>query len=381
MSNQVIIAANTKTRPHTVGRYAASVKSRKSVKSTSNNNMLEPLIPSPPHKQMLRGYIANLYDIMSKHGGCFYSGTFVIDDINGGLKEILKNSKDKDLGKVLHSHTGFGPNKDTVCKSGICEVHFTDKKLEFKCPNAKPREKENIKWYIFNNTENVGSPENPRDRFVFFKIEDYTTISYKHILEAYNRYIRGKNTNDWITLQSSDTLSLPSLDTLPPEIKLELDKLPPEIKLKIFELADELENSEGTQIPMNKRREDCAKDKKYVCRCTDTSPEGCKVDDPKYLTIDDKKDHFKDGFCLDQYGDFTKDTHKRIGDEFFVPSYISSAIIDTIYRNPNELVKFIKCNIDIPSNGGSIKKKSKLNVKKIKKTRRKISKKIKYSKK
>jgi hypothetical protein len=279
-------------------------------------------------REKLRDYITNLYLIMSKHGGCFYSGAFVVDDINGKLKTILKGANTTSLDKVMHSHKSLGPIEDAVCSKGICEVHFTEEPLIISCPNAEPLsiKKTNVKWYTFNNDEKDEKDEKDEGgRFVFFKLEDHPTKSFKHLKRAFGRYIVGSNT---VHLVKSQNLSSNNKNNQNSNSFIETEK-------------------------MKKRREDCAHEGN--CRCKEGEPDGCKKNDPMSLTF--RKHSCQDG----QFGNFREDTHTRVGDEFFVPSYISDTIIDNIKTLRSELV-FNKCD---PSEQKGGNRKSKKHTRKI----------------
>jgi hypothetical protein len=281
-------------------------------------------------REQLRGYINNLYSIMSKHGGCFYSGSFVIDDFNGKLKKILTGAKSDELREIMHSHKSLGPIKNPdICSKGICEVHFSQDPLEISCPDAKPAniKKANVKWYTFNNNEKdkIDKPE----RFVFFKLEGDPTKSFNHLISAIGRYGLSSNTAHYVNSTNSSSNNKDNQNS----------------------------NSITKKQKMKKRREDC--DHEGNCNCIiGSNPNGCKVNDPKYLTFYTNSDSCQDA----NFGDFTIDTHTRVGDEFFVPSYISDTILDNIKQNPYNITSFKKCT---PSGQKGGNRKSKKHTRKI----------------
>jgi hypothetical protein len=145
-------------------------------------------------KSTIRDYILLLYAFMEKEGTCFLRGSFVIDDINGRFKELLALAKTNPKFKIPESHTGFNPVRTTICKDGVCEVHT---KVTTRCGDDG-LEKENIKWYVFNNTAKAGDPV---DRYVFLKLEGEATISFGHALSALRRYGLKKQAKTGVSTQ------------------------------------------------------------------------------------------------------------------------------------------------------------------------------------
>jgi len=145
-------------------------------------------------KSTIRDYILLLYAFMEKEGTCFLRGSFVIDDINGRFKELLVLAKTKPKFEIPESHTGFNPVRTTICKDGVCEVHT---KVTTRCGDDG-LEKENIKWYVFNNT---AKPGDPVDRYVFLKLEGEATISFGHALSAIRRYGLKKQAKTGVSTQ------------------------------------------------------------------------------------------------------------------------------------------------------------------------------------
>jgi hypothetical protein len=186
--------------------------------------------------------------------------------------------------------------------------------------------------------------------FVFLKLEDHGTLTKEHGARALTHYVFGQNKADCIHSKNSSSTN--------------------ENQNQNKNHNTHLIRDSSKTITMTKRREDCNRGNK--CRCNPGSPNGCKDKDPTYLTLNNNRNPE----CpIHNFGDFRTDTHIRRGDEFFVPSYISDAIIDTIIGNPYRLVDFKECKI--PSQNGGHKKNIKKTHKKSKKDKKvKPSKKI-----
>lgn len=136
--------------------------------------------------------------------------------------------------------------------------------VPLSCGGAERRVYRNIKWYTFNNrADGAAEPE----RFVYFKLETQPTLSLAHARSAIDRYVLKKETH---------------------------------------------------KSSLQRRREDCVKDK---AGCT------CYGGGPLCATRHPRDPHGfatggQDGVCV-----ANEATHRRSGDEFFVPTSISDAIL------------------------------------------------------
>ena len=297
-------------------------------------------------KKKIQKYCNILYKYLRDTGTCFVKGTFVIDDKNGNLKNLLLegSAQFSKLKKIFASHLNFGPyslikanklglkSSDVICKStsGICEINLNDVEIvdvfcfdkDKESENDKLRQqKANIKFYFFNNTDT--KPNN--QRFVFFKLERFKTISAKHALSAIKRYkIRkpeGSNNegsnNEGVKNKNNNNTELDEI-----EVEAENNNLTGVSGV----------SGESVKIPLI-RREDCEIDTKgCVCKnlngATD-EPKNCHkkyVSDPEYISIYDNKQN--PSRCFPNY-----DTHKRIGDEYFVNVKVNNRIVEMVQND------------------------------------------------
>ena len=139
------------------------------------------------NKYKIKNYIENIYKFLGDKY-CFVSGAFVIQDDQQHLLTLLQSVKNhslKMLGtSVIYSHTKYkAPGQE------MYEIHFPDKYnfiLNCKCSGLDEhiyRPVRNIKWYPFNSNGN---------NYIYLKLENYATKTLGHLLEAKDRYGKGK---------------------------------------------------------------------------------------------------------------------------------------------------------------------------------------------
>jgi len=139
------------------------------------------------NKYKIKNYIENIYKFLGDKY-CFVSGAFVIQDDQQHLLTLLQSVKNhslKMLGTaVIYSHTKYkAPGQE------MYEIHFSDKYnfiLNCKCTGLDEhiyRPVRNIKWYPFNANGN---------NYIYLKLENYATKTLGHLLEAKDRYGKGK---------------------------------------------------------------------------------------------------------------------------------------------------------------------------------------------
>jgi len=139
------------------------------------------------NKYKIKNYIENIYKFLGDKY-CFVSGAFVIQDDQQHLLTLLQSVKNhslKMLGTaVIYSHTKYkAPGQE------MYEIHFPDKYnfiLNCKCTGLDEhiyRPVRNIKWYPFNANGN---------NYIYLKLENYATKTVGHVLEAKDRYGKGK---------------------------------------------------------------------------------------------------------------------------------------------------------------------------------------------
>jgi hypothetical protein len=319
--------------------------------NTNTNNSRTIVRTLPLHyesfKKKIQKYCNILYKYLRDTGTCFVKGTFVIDDKNGNLKNLLLEGSDQfsKLKKIFASHLNFGPyslvkakklglkSSDVICKStsGICEINLNDVEIvdvfcfdkDKESENDKLRQqKANIKFYFFNNTDT--KPNN--QRFVFFKLERFKTISAKHALSAIKRYKirKAEDSNN----EGSNNEGSNNEDVKNKNNNTELD----EIEIEAENNNRTGESVESVKAPLI-RREDCEIDTKG-CACKNLNgatdePKNCEkkyVSDPEYISIYDNKQN--PSRCFANY-----DTHKRIGDEYFVNVKVNNRIVEMVQND------------------------------------------------
>lgn len=138
-------------------------------------------------QKQLINYIDILYKYLNASKLCFVSGSFVIEDKDETLLDLLIQSSSMSL-ESMESHTGFNPqpftkqiNGITYVSSTIAETHIKGK-FEIKCDydNALSNETKqikNIKWYKFTLDEK-------QNTLIFLKLEDSITCSAEHCIKA-----------------------------------------------------------------------------------------------------------------------------------------------------------------------------------------------------
>ena len=141
-------------------------------------------------KKQLVNYINLLYKVLNETNSCFVKGSFIIDDHDNKLKPILQKAQSsKPI--PMESHMGFRPYKGEakICSksNGLCEVNLSSYPVTINC-GEHSLERKNIKWYTFNNTEDKNNPQ----RFVFFKLEGFSTLTLSHLTRAVSRYVLKK---------------------------------------------------------------------------------------------------------------------------------------------------------------------------------------------
>ena len=167
----------------------------------------------PPGKKTtfeeIQRFITQLFDNIPV---CFVSGAFVFSDDNDELYNFLNGTQKSRLFGPFQSHLSFKnkPSKnqsDKVDKFNLYETYYgnplytinckTDNNdidwtyIVKKCINSENSENsENaditrdvriIKWYRFNGDDTK--------KYIYFKLEDYPTVSWDHIKQAYRTYV------------------------------------------------------------------------------------------------------------------------------------------------------------------------------------------------
>ena len=143
----------------------------------------------------LSKYIDNLYKYLGK-GYCFTKGTFIIGDNSSNLYSLLKNDIDRnnkltinELGALLSSHLSLRNQSIEIEKSNVEKIdskmyenHIYKKKISCLCNDniAENISVRNVKWYQF-----LGKDTN---KYIFFKLEGYPTVSPKHGVRAIKHY-------------------------------------------------------------------------------------------------------------------------------------------------------------------------------------------------
>jgi hypothetical protein len=330
-----------------------NVETTNNNKLTKKNNHRTIIRNLPLHyesfKKKIQKYCHILYKYLRDTDTCFVKGTFVIDDKNDNLKKLLLEGRSQfyKLKKIFSSHRNFGPYSvikakklglnpsDVICKStsGICEINLNDIEIvdvfcfdkDKESTNDKLRQqKANIKFYFFNNTDT--KPNN--QRFVFFKLERFKTISGKHALFAIKRYaIKTDNSNNTDS-NNTDSNNTDSNNKGNESNDTELD----EVDIEPENNNQTNENSKGLKVPLI-RREDCGIDRKgCVCKNLNgltNETKNCEkkyVNDPEYLTLYDNEQN--PGRCFSNY-----DTYKRIGDEYFVNVKVNNRIVEMVQND------------------------------------------------
>ncbi len=297
-------------------------------------------------KKKMQKYCNILYKYLKDTNTCFIKGTFVIDDKNDNLKKLLLDgsSEFNKLRKVFASHQSFGPYsvkkakklkekpEDVICKStsGICEINLNDVELvDVYCSDKYKdsdndhfrQKKANIKFYFFNNTDT--KPNN--QRFVFFKLERFKTISGKHALFAARRYIIRSAQDNVSSNNGVNGVNGVNGDDEDDVDESELDEVD-------IEESNSNNMTEMSGIPLI-RREDCNIDQRgCVCKNLDglsDEPQNCEnkyVNDPESIVVFDS--HQEPGKCLVNY-----DKHKRMGDEYFVNVKVNDRIVEMVQNN------------------------------------------------
>jgi hypothetical protein len=144
-------------------------------------------------------YVEILYKYLNAIEMCFVAGSFVIEDKDEEMLDILILSSSLCL-RGASSHTSLNPkqfdktidNIRYVCKN-VSETHIegnvTGNLIQILCSHMKnvegdviedTRNIKNIKWYKFLNGENKN--------FIFFKLEKTITCSVAHCFDAIDHY-------------------------------------------------------------------------------------------------------------------------------------------------------------------------------------------------
>lgn len=225
------------------------------------------------NKQEIIKYIILLYKFLGKKY-CFTYGSFVIEDNNSKLYNLLFDYRDVDLSFYkLESHTKFKEPDEKMY-----EINFPFKKYNFSisciCDDGKEEKRiiQNLKFYNFNQNNS---------KFVYIKLEDYPTKSLLHAKKAILRYIIGK------------------------------------------------ENKSCKLV----RREDCKKNNSCINKDT---PNPLFIDN--VTTDEYKKKTTYEKINIDNIICDITDKHERVGDEIFVPQCINDYFFDgENVKNPDEI--------------------------------------------
>ena len=144
----------------------------------------------------LAKYIQLLYQYLNGIELCFTAGSFIIEDNNEELLDILLQSSTIDL-RGASSHEGFKPVKIEKVVNGInftcervCETnivgYFNKDAIKILCKKLELEELkdvENIKWYQFIYNQK---------KFMFFKLEIKKTLDIGHASTAISHHILHK---------------------------------------------------------------------------------------------------------------------------------------------------------------------------------------------
>jgi hypothetical protein len=253
-------------------------------------------------KAFLQKYCQFLYKYLIDTNTCFVKGSFVIDDEKGFLKYLLGLFKNKKIKSVIpRTHAGFGPSKRGLCESRSGICEIHLK--DFFVNTACPNEKET------QTKTNI--------KFYFFNNID-------------NQDEKNRNPNRFMFFK--------------------LERFPT-LNLKHTILAAKRYSTMFTQKE-KQRREDCSVED--ACVCTNDACHQKYVDDPIASKLQGESE------CNYNY-----DTHKRIGDEYFISSYINEKIFKLIMNNVTDF-KFEACG----ETTGGYKKKLNSGTKRTKRTKK-----------
>lgn len=139
------------------------------------------------NKYKIKNYIENIYKFLGDKY-CFVSGAFVIEDDQQDLLALLQSVKNYSL-KLLGTSLMYSHTKYKLSGQQIYEIHFSDKYnfiLNCRCTSVDDhisRPVRNIKWYPFNTSDK---------KYIYLKLENYPTKTLGHLLEAKDRYGKGK---------------------------------------------------------------------------------------------------------------------------------------------------------------------------------------------
>jgi hypothetical protein len=244
-------------------------------------------------KRFLQQYCEYLYKYLKDTDTCFVKGSFVIDDKQGFMKYLLQNTKKK-IKKVYGStHDMFGPSKTKQ----ICDADSGICEIHLKTFSVTAECPKSVEMGIQNKT-NI--------KFYFF-----------------NNLYNGDEEPDrfmFFKLERFDTYSVK------------------------HSLAAMRRYSKQYNTIEHHRREDCVIEEN--CKCANL-----EIDCPhKYLHDPHASKKLYDSKCHLNY-----DQHKRIGDEYFINSYINEEIFKQIVDPvPEEQFVFQPCDTSLA--GGSNKK-------------------------
>ena len=249
----------------------------------------------------LNTYFANLHNYLGKY--CFISGAYVIEDNDHYLLKFLMELKPRTV--TVKSHTSFMKGNDRPVSINNKVVDYNtlyehDINLMLRCYNCYGENSlipvRNLKWYPFQDEIN-------KQYYIYAKFEGWPTVNVEHVSRAIDRYI-----------------------LLNPGYKN--DHCPPareDCTLKQSTLAAMKGKPSRICTQEDDMKYDTDINPKRTC-----DPEACRIRKPM------TKPHNFSYYSIDETPVEIVESHKRSGDEFFIPHGVSNFLL----KNPGIKMMF-----------------------------------------
>jgi len=189
--NNTIITTNTNVSD-------AIITTNTNVSDTINNPIITTNTDVSDTNYNIKNKIIKYFSMLSKYldSYCFFSGSFIIQDNNETLYNLLNNNTlNVNITTTQYTHRGFWTENYSIFN----EISFIPESLIINCNNLS-QEKKLVKWYRFKKCIN-----SCKDKFIFAKLEReaesrsithmWNYVTKKFIFAPNNEYNRREDCN------------------------------------------------------------------------------------------------------------------------------------------------------------------------------------------